>query len=435
MKDRIFIFEFVSGGGFNKVKIPISLFCEGYGMLRSIIMDFKILDFEIKTMLDYRIFHLAQFLPVDDISITRKKDNFLKKFKTFVKECKYIFIIAPESSNILYNLTEIVKKTNKTLLSTNLKGIRLGMSKMNTYYFFKENKVLTPKTYMIPKRKKQLDNVFIFQKFNILNRPVVIKPEDGVGAESIYYFESQSQLKHFILNFRHKVEVGRKYLIQEFIEGKDLSTSLIGVPHTKDSPIIDPLILSINSQNIDIKNTNYESGYYGGATPIENYEEVKNNLKVILEKINFSDISGYFGVDFISSTDAKLYFIEINPRLTTSYIGLRNVINHNPAKLILDSKLNCFNDYEVKYLNHSLFLRIEMDYDEKIQNEEINEELSQKFIRKIPEFVTPPISLNKSNHFTSFIATKSKNLSESKKRMEEIKNMLRGFGFKNIKGT
>ncbi len=41
MKNRIFIFEFVSGGGFNKIEIPISLFCEGYGMLRSIIMDFK----------------------------------------------------------------------------------------------------------------------------------------------------------------------------------------------------------------------------------------------------------------------------------------------------------------------------------------------------------------------------------------------------------
>ena len=433
MKNRIFIFEFVSGGGFNKVNIPISLFCEGYGMLRSIIMDFKSLNFEIRTMLDYRIFHLAQFLPVDEVSITRNKDNFLKKFKTYVKECKYIFIIAPESSNILYKLTEIVKKSNRILLSTNLEGISLGMSKMNTYYFFKENKATTPKTYLIPKRKKQLDNEFILQKFNTLKKPVVIKPEDGVGAESIYYFESQYQLKRFFLNFPHKIESRRKYIIQEFIEGKDLSMSLIGVPYTKDSQFKEPLLLSINSQNIDIKNSNFESEYYGGTTPIENYKEVKNNLNAILEKINFSEVTGYFGIDFIRSSDAKLYFIEINPRLTTSYIGLRNVINHNPAKLIFNSKLNCIDDYEIKYLNHSTFLRIEMDYNEKIQNEEISEDLTQKFMRKIPEFVTPPISLNKSNHFTSFIATKSKNLSESKKRMHEIKNILKRFGFENIK--
>ena len=433
MKNRVFIFEFASGGGFNKVNIPISLFCEGYGMLRSIIMDFKSLNFEIRTMLDYRIFHLAQFLPVDEVSITLNMDNFLKKFKTYVRECKYVFIIAPESSNILYKLTEIAKKANRILLSTNLKGISLGMSKLNTYYFFKENKATTPKTYLIPKRKKLLDNEFILQIFNRLKKPVVIKPEDGVGAESIYYFESQSQLKRFFLNFQHKVEYGRKYIIQEFIEGKDLSLSLIGRPYPRDSQLKEPFLLSINSQNIDIKNPNFQSEYYGGTTPTENYMDVKNNLNAILEKINFSDVTGYFGIDFIRSSDAKLYFIEINPRLTTSYIGLRNVINHNPAKLIFNSKLNCINDYEIKYLNHSTFLRIEMDYNEKIQNEEISEVLTQKFMRKIPEFVTPPISLNKSNHFTCFIATKSKNLSESKKRIHEIKNILKRFGFENIK--
>ena len=433
MKNRIFIFEFVSGGGFNKVKIPITLFCEGYGMLRSIIMDFKSLNFEISTMLDYRIFHLSNFLLVDELSIIRNLDNFLKKFKTEVKESEYTFIIAPESSNILYKLTKIVKKSNRILLSTNLEGIRVGMSKFNTYYFFKGNKTTTPKTYLIPMRKKQLNIDFILQKFNILKKPIVIKPEDGVGAESIYYFETQYQIKHFFQDFKHKVEYGRKYIIQEFVEGKDLSASLIGLPYIMDSQYKNPLLLSINAQNVDIKNSNYDSEYYGGHTPVEDYQKTKNNLSLLLEKINFSEFSGYFGIDFIRTTDSKIYFIEINPRLTTSYIGLRNVINLNPAKLILDSKLNRLKYCEVKSIYHSLFSRIEMDYNEKINNKEISEELSHKTVRKIPEFVTPPLSLNNSNHFTCFIATKSKNLSESKERMLEIKRMLKSLGFENIK--
>ena len=433
MKNRIFIFEFVSGGGFNKIKIPITLFCEGYGMLRSIIIDFKFLNFEISTMLDYRIFHLSNFLPVDELSIIRNMDNFLKIFKTKVKESEYTFIIAPESSKILYKLTKIVKKSNRILLSTNLEGIRVGMSKFNTYYFFKGNKTTAPKTYLIPIRKKQLDIDFILQKFNILKKPMIIKPEDGVGAESIYYFETQYQIKHFFQEFKHKVEYGRKYIIQEFIEGKDLSASLIGVPYIMDSQIKNPVLLSINAQNVNIKNSNYNSEYYGGYTPVEDYQKTKNSLSLLLEKINFSEFSGYFGIDFIRTTDSKIYFIEINPRLTTSYIGLRNVINLNPAKLILDSKLNRLKYCEVKSIYHSLFSRIEMDYNEKINNKEISEELSHKTVRKIPEFVTPPISLNNSNHFTCFIATKSKNLSESKERMLEIKRMLKRLGFENIK--
>ena len=307
------------------------------------------------------------------------------------------------------------------------------MSKFNTYYFFKGNKTTTPKTYLIPMRKKQLNIDFILQKFNILKKPIVIKPEDGVGAESIYYFETQYQIKHFFQEFKHKVEYGRKYIIQEFVEGKDLSASLIGLPYIMDSQYKNPLLLSINAQNVDIKNSNYDSEYYGGHTPVEDYQKTKNNLSLLLEKINFSEFSGYFGIDFIRTTDSKIYFIEINPRLTTSYIGLRNVINLNPAKLILDSKLNRLKYCEVKSIYHSLFSRIEMDYNEKINNKEISEELSHKTVRKIPEFVTPPLSLNNSNHFTCFIATKSKNLSESKERMLEIKRMLKSLGFENIK--
>ena len=433
MKNRIFIFEFVSGGGFNKVKIPISLFCEGYGMLRSIIMDFKSLNFEISTMLDYRISLLSTFLPVDDLYIIRNLDNFFKKFKTKVKESEYTFIIAPESSNILYKLTKMVKKSNRILLSTNLEGVKLGMSKLNTYLFFVGNKTTAPKTYSIPMRKKKLDLDFVIQKFNILKKPVVIKPEDGVGAESIYYFETQYQIKHFFQEFKHKIEYGRKYIIQEFIEGTDLSASLIGIPYINDSQIKNPLLLSINSQNIDIKNSNNDSEYFGGCTPVENYKKTKNNLSLLLDNINFSEFSGYFGIDFIRTTDSKLYFIEINPRLTTSYIGIRNVINQNPAKLILDSKLNSLRYYEIKHLFHSLFSRIEMDFNDKINNEDVNEELLDRLVKKIPEFVTPPISFNNSNHFTCFIATKSKDLSTSKERMNTIKTSLGKLGFENIK--
>jgi len=63
----------------------------------------------------------------------------------------------------------------------------------------------------------------------------------------------------------------------------------------------------------------------------------------------------------------------------------------------------------------------------------LEEEISEKFMKEIPEFVTPPISLNESNHYTCFIATKSKNLIESEKRINEIKNKLEQFGFRNIK--
>ncbi|MCK4780346.1 MAG: hypothetical protein KAT57_09175, partial [Candidatus Lokiarchaeota archaeon] len=146
-KNLIFIFEFVSGGGFSQIKIPTSLFCEGFGMLRSIIADFKALDFEIYTILDQRIFFLSNFLHADIIRKVNENGDYLTIFKEIVNKCHYTFIIAPETSNILYNLTKIVKNCNKTILSTNLNGIKYGTSKIKTYKLFKSRKILSPRTY------------------------------------------------------------------------------------------------------------------------------------------------------------------------------------------------------------------------------------------------------------------------------------------------
>jgi predicted ATP-grasp superfamily ATP-dependent carboligase len=44
---------------------------------------------------------------------------------------------------------------------------------------------------------------------------------------------------------------------------------------------------------------------------------------------------GYAGIDFID-TDAGPLALEVNPRLTTSYAGLRRAMGINPALLVLE---------------------------------------------------------------------------------------------------
>ncbi|MFX1478782.1 MAG: ATP-grasp domain-containing protein [Promethearchaeota archaeon] len=432
-KESILIFEFASGGGFSQVNIPISLLCEGFGMLNSIITDFKLLDFEIFTLLDFRIFDLSRFLLADNIIQINNNENYLRKFKISLDKCNYVFIIAPESSNILYKLTKFVKKFDKILLSTNLEGIVLGSSKLNTYYFFKSSKMRTPKTYKIPLSGGKLDQDFIFQKFDKLKSPIVIKPEDGVGAESIYYFETHDQILKFFHEYKNILNDNRTYIIQEFIGGSDLSASLIGFTNTINSHISIPLILSINSQDINLQNPNYKSEYFGGYTPVKNHKEITLELELMFKKIDFSAFRGYFGIDFIHREKSEYHFIEINPRLTTSYIGLRNVINLNPANLILDSKLDCLESPDVKHLKFSLFSRMEFLYNEsEINNEDMKQYLN-KLVRKVPEFITPPISMGVSNQFTSFIATKTDNLFSSRKKVEEIIQSMKSFNFKILR--
>jgi predicted ATP-grasp superfamily ATP-dependent carboligase len=423
-KNLIFIFEFVSGGGFNRFDIPSSLLCEGFGMLRSITADFKALDFEILTMLDCRIFSLSKILQADFITKVKKSDDYLKLFKNLVNKCKYAFIIAPESSNILFKLTKIVTSYDVILLSTNLKGIKCTSSKIMTYKFFRKNKIKTPRTYRIPFKRKNIDINFLKRKLRELKGKIVVKPEDGVGAESIYSFENESQISNFFTKL--SLNDRRNYVLQEFIEGRDLSISLVGAPHSDKNPII----LSLNSQNIHITPSGFE--YLGGYTPIENYKEKMKFLSGIIKNINPLKMEGYFGVDLIEKQDNTLSFIEINPRLTTSYIGLRNITNINIAELIFNSKLNIPNDNDIKLIYHSYFTRIDFTY--HCENTKVfNEELIPKLLKIIPEFVTPPFSLNASNNYSCFIATKTKDLNSSKIRVQEIIHYLQQQNFKIIK--
>ncbi len=426
---RIFIFEFVSGGGFNQVEIPSSLFCEGYGMLRAIIADFKAMDFEITTLLDERISFLSHYLETDSLQFIKASDNFMNIFKASVKECESAFIIAPEFSNILYDLTKIVKKENKKLLSTGLKGIELGSSKIKTYKFFRNHYIKTPNTYPLPLINDLKFN-YIIQIFEEFNSPIVIKPIDGVGAESIYYFENKYQIFNFFKDLESQnIDLERKFIAQEYIEGVDLSVSLIGPPINKKNPRIAPLILGINHQDINIEKSKGDSEYFGGYTPVENYEHIKKILIKIFEKLELSMFNSYFGIDFILAQDS-LNFIEINPRLTTSYIGIRNILNVNPVELILSycSKFLDFKEPEIQ--GHSIFKRVELEYVGEKSINELNDKIIPKLLNEIPEFITPPISFTKSDptkksDFSCFIATKEKDKILSQKRFVKINEILK----------
>jgi len=428
-KDIIFIFEFISGGGFNFTKIPNSLFCEGFGMLRSLISDFKRLNFEIITLLDYRASFLSKFLQADIIREVKAEENYLVKFKKAVRESKYSFIIAPESSNLLFKLTKIVKDYDKELLSANLSCINQFTSKIKTFDYFKKNNIPTPSTYLIPKLRSHLDVDFIIQKSNKIGYPIVIKPVDGVGSESIYFFEGEDQILDFFEKYNRRLVQNRRYILQEFIKGRDLSVSLLGCSQLKKNQITNPIILSINSQNINIKNQNLESEYYGGSAPVEGIEELIEKLEKIVNKADFSKFKGYFGIDFINQSNSSLYFIEVNPRLTTSYLGLRNAINYNCAELIYNSYRNSLKNLDLKFLNFSLFSRIDLILSNYDPMEQLSEHLLPTLMKEIPELVTPLISIDNSNRYSCLVATKTKNYISSKRRMEEILQYFIRIGF------
>ena len=52
---------------------------------------------------------------------------------------------------------------------------------------------------------------------------------------------------------------------------------------------------------------------------------------------NIADLRGFVGIDFILEENSQISIIEINPRLTCSYVGLSKYNKNNTAVKILNS--------------------------------------------------------------------------------------------------
>ncbi|MBN1215839.1 MAG: ATP-grasp domain-containing protein [Candidatus Lokiarchaeota archaeon] len=421
MEKSLFVFEFISGGGLNKSSIPSSLFCEGFGMMRAIINDFKRLGFKISTLLDNRIRHFQNLLDVDLIFYINSNMNYISIFKNMVKKNEFCFIVAPESSEILKNLTEIVKINNKKLLSIDIKGIEIGTYKYKTYKFFKKNKLETPKTFKIPMEHRIPNKEFIISKYNIIQSPIIIKPDDGVGAESIIYISKKDQIKNILAEKLKTLDIERNFLLQEYVNGESLSLSLMNY-YSPENNEYRTKILSINTQKIALSKINNSINYLGGYTPYSNYKKLYKKVSEILNHIKFCQFNGLFGIDFIQNKH-KISFIEINPRITTSYLGLRNVLNRNPADLIVRSKSNIMDDDITKIENNSVFLKFNLINNGNLTKIKIQDDFNPELLKLFPEFIVPPISLD-NKYLSCFIVTKEKSLEKSLEKVEIIKNYL-----------
>jgi len=125
----------------------------------------------------------------------------------------------------------------------------------------------------------------------------------------------------------HQATSRDEIILQTFVAGVHASASLL-VAGERSLP------LSLNGQAIEVGSPFV---YQGGAVPLS-HPMAPQAMTLAQSAIRLiPGLRGYVGVDLILTQDEAL-LIEINPRLTTSYIGLRQVIDLNLAQAIWDAR-------------------------------------------------------------------------------------------------
>lgn len=324
---KILLLEYITAGGLNGLPLPASLLREGTLMRDALLHDFSMLDdVQIVTTYDTRVSFPVQ--SQEAVGITKAASP-IKIWQEMLQSCDLALVIAPETDGVLTELTQMLEVSAVKNLGCNQQAVDIASSKYATYHVLKSANILTIPTYT--------PNEWMTSNFESevsFSDGYVLKPNDGAGCGDTFYFSDKAAL-HAWLNLHPAKQAG--YIIQPYQAGMPASISILCKAGKA-------WVLACNQQMIKLQASNTQTTqlsqaatiHYNGClvNGIDKYHAAFAKLADSVVKA-LAGLNGYVGIDVIVDDDA-IYVVEINPRITTSYIGLHESLNYNPAQLMLD---------------------------------------------------------------------------------------------------
>ncbi|ADN35820.1 protein of unknown function DUF201 [Methanolacinia petrolearia DSM 11571] len=230
--------------------------------------------------------------------LSPEKGDFAEEIGRLAPECDVGLVIAPD--DILWRFTKIVEDNTRNIGCGSL-NIALCSNKRRT------GEVLSSQGIAVP---KEIDEgVRLIKRIN------------GVDGQNMRLADE---------------EPGKGEFGQEFIEGDNISVSLVGGRVTGDTCLSysgkGPVVLSVNRQYIERDGNRFF--YRGGETPVD-HPRKDEIIETAIKSLNVLGCQGYTGVDVIVADD--IYVVDVNPRPTTSLVGICAVMEEEIAEILVES--------------------------------------------------------------------------------------------------
>lgn len=313
---RIFLYEFLTGGALwnesNGALPGGSLLTEGRAMAQAIATDLAAIpEVHVVSTRDARLppFHPENCEVVTISSADEERDTIARLSQV----ADWTLLIAPESEGILLQQVERLAALGVRLLSPPPEVVRIATNKQITADWLARRNVPTPRGSIVNPGDRAADGI----------ERAVVKPIDGCGSQEIQLLNGRAAVETAIARLE------RPMRLEAFIPGLAASVAVLCGPRQKVAlPACEQRLSSDGS-----------FAYLGGRTPLPPcLDDRARRLAMAAIQTLPGPIIGYLGVDLVlgeepdGSGDAV---IEINPRLTTSYVGLRAACQTNLAAAML----------------------------------------------------------------------------------------------------
>jgi hypothetical protein len=225
--------------------------------------------------------------------------DFEAEIKRLSQQCEMGLVIAPD--HLLARYTQILEQHTHNL-GCGFMTVALCASKVQTGKILRSHGVPVPAEVFTGKR--------------------VVKPIKGCGSQGVRVSEGP---------------VGEEEFAQQYIEGEHFSVSIVASRVIGDACLYytgnPPLVLAVNKELIE-QDADGAIHYLGGETPVHPARE-SEIIKVAKKAILVLGVQGYCGVDVV--VDDKVYVVDVNPRITTSLVGISACMKEEIAEILIDA--------------------------------------------------------------------------------------------------
>jgi predicted ATP-grasp superfamily ATP-dependent carboligase len=250
-----------------------------------------------------------------------RKEEEATAFRDCARWADYTLVIAPEFDNLLATRSRWVEEVGGCLLGSSPDAVDLTGDKLALSRHLRTHGVSTPESLLFTRTKVVPVSFF----------PLVWKPRHGAGSQATFLVHHPDQLKTCSDQARAEGWEGEA-LVQPFVAGRAASVAFLVGPRSQVSLLPAEQHLSNDGR----------FHYFGGTVPLpaDLRERAVRLAKRAIDTV--PGLKGYVGVDVVlgDAADGSMdQVIEINPRLTTSYVGLRALVQTNLAEALLQVAL------------------------------------------------------------------------------------------------
>jgi len=230
-------------------------------------------------------------------------------------------VIAPELDGLLPGITQAMREQGCRIIAPENPFILCASDKWETYQAWLSRKQITAPTQLASQWLEYSDNL---DSHPFESQGWVLKRRLTAGSTDMQRFASKLELsKH--LSCIQNLE---NWIVQPWLRGKPASLAVVGASDATSNSL---QVLGPTEQLFDSSTFSY----IGGQGPLDSdptrLEAFARNL---LDAIPGKH-AGWVGIDFLIQSDDLWIPLEINARMTSSYLGYRKRYGQNLANAIL----------------------------------------------------------------------------------------------------